>query len=209
MLAHSFWIESSSKLLVTRTGIKARTNSISSLWFPWPICMFFFFFFFFFLLLLLLLFKWEDVKYGLWMIKRSVFSVPGWLAKSDVTAHNSPRPLPHFTLAHWSQVSDRCPLDDLLSLSMKTTLTMTTCKDNRLVAILIYSAINQLVKLPWIVVITQCFVLLVVFIGRNSDHNGWQHEKKLHCCSSNSLQRANIFYHESALGFLNVCTRWF
>ena len=36
MLAHSFFIESS-KLLVTRTGIKARTRSISGLWFPWPI----------------------------------------------------------------------------------------------------------------------------------------------------------------------------
>ena len=41
MLAHSFFIESSSKLLVTRTGIKARTSSISGLWFPWPIHMFF------------------------------------------------------------------------------------------------------------------------------------------------------------------------
>ena len=39
-LVHSFLIESSSKLLVTRTGIKARTSSISGLWFPWPICMF-------------------------------------------------------------------------------------------------------------------------------------------------------------------------
>ena len=37
MLAHSFFIESSSKL--TRTGIKARTSSISGLWFPWPIYM--------------------------------------------------------------------------------------------------------------------------------------------------------------------------
>ena len=36
-----FLIESSSKLLVTRTGIKARTSSISGLWFPWPIYMFF------------------------------------------------------------------------------------------------------------------------------------------------------------------------
>ena len=41
MLAHSFLIESSSKLLVARTGIKARTRSISGLWFPWPIYMFF------------------------------------------------------------------------------------------------------------------------------------------------------------------------
>ena len=40
MLALSFLIESSSKLLVTRTGIKARTSSILGLWFPWPIYMF-------------------------------------------------------------------------------------------------------------------------------------------------------------------------
>ena len=41
MLAHSFLIELSSKLLITTTGIKARTSSISGLWFPWPIYMFF------------------------------------------------------------------------------------------------------------------------------------------------------------------------
>ena len=41
MLAYSFLIESLSMLLVTRTGIKARTSSISGLWFPWPIYMFF------------------------------------------------------------------------------------------------------------------------------------------------------------------------
>ena len=41
MLAHSFLIRSSSKLLVTRTGIKARKSLISGLWFPWPIYMFF------------------------------------------------------------------------------------------------------------------------------------------------------------------------
>ena len=41
ILAHSFFIKSSSKLLVTRTGIKARMSLISGLWFPWPIYMFF------------------------------------------------------------------------------------------------------------------------------------------------------------------------
>ena len=41
MLAYSFLIKSSSKLLVTRTGIRVPTSSISSLWFPWPIYMFF------------------------------------------------------------------------------------------------------------------------------------------------------------------------
>ena len=40
MLAHSFLIKSSSKLLVTRTGIKARMSLISGLWFPWPIHVF-------------------------------------------------------------------------------------------------------------------------------------------------------------------------
>ena len=29
------------KFAGNRTGIKARTSSISGLWFPWPICMFF------------------------------------------------------------------------------------------------------------------------------------------------------------------------
>ena len=42
MLAYSFLIESSLKLLVTRTGIKARTSSISGLWFPWSIYIFFY-----------------------------------------------------------------------------------------------------------------------------------------------------------------------
>ena len=65
MLAHSFLIKSSSKLLVTRTGIKARIILISGLWFPWPIYMFL---------------KWD------------------------------------LTLAHWTQVSDRCPLGYLLYL---------------------------------------------------------------------------------------------
>ena len=41
MLAHSFLIKSSSKLLVTRTGIKARMSLISGLWFPWPVYIFF------------------------------------------------------------------------------------------------------------------------------------------------------------------------
>ena len=59
MQVNSFLIESSSKLLVTRTGIKARMTSILGLWFPWPIHMFL---------------KWD------------------------------------LTLAHWTQVSDLCPL---------------------------------------------------------------------------------------------------
>ena len=36
-----FLIESSSKLLITRTGIKPWMSSILGLWFPWPIYMFF------------------------------------------------------------------------------------------------------------------------------------------------------------------------
>ena len=64
MLAHSFLIKSSSKLLVTRTDIKARMSLISGLWFPWPIYMFL---------------KWD------------------------------------LTLAHWTQVSDRCPFGLLVN----------------------------------------------------------------------------------------------
>ena len=41
MLASSFLIESSSKLLVTRTGHKSLDKLISGLWFPWPIYIFF------------------------------------------------------------------------------------------------------------------------------------------------------------------------
>ena len=41
MLAYSFLIESSSKLLVTRAGIEAWMSVISGLWFSWPIYMFF------------------------------------------------------------------------------------------------------------------------------------------------------------------------
>ena len=41
MLAHSFLNELSSKLVVTRTGLKTRTSLISGLWFLWPIYMFF------------------------------------------------------------------------------------------------------------------------------------------------------------------------
>ena len=66
MLAHSFLIKLSSKLLVTRTGIKARMSLISGLWFPWLIYMFL---------------KWD------------------------------------LTLAHWTQVSDRCPLGYLFKIS--------------------------------------------------------------------------------------------
>ena len=44
MLAHSFLIESSSKLLVTRTGIKARTSSIWASGFNGPFICFVFFF---------------------------------------------------------------------------------------------------------------------------------------------------------------------
>ena len=38
---HASSFKLSSKLLVTRTGIKAQLSLISGLWFPWPIYMFF------------------------------------------------------------------------------------------------------------------------------------------------------------------------
>ena len=82
MLAHSFLIKSSSKLLVTRTGIKAGTSSISGLWCPWPIYMFF------------------EMRFDLGTLDSGepslpfglLVSIPVRLAKSDVAAHNSPRP---------------------------------------------------------------------------------------------------------------------
>ena len=77
MLAHSVLIESSSKLLVTRTGIKAWSSSILGLWFPWPIYMFFL--------------KWD------------------------------------LTLAHWTEVSDCCPLGYLFC-SRNTALFIFRCK---------------------------------------------------------------------------------
>ena len=100
MLAHSFLIESSSKLLVTRTGIKVRTSSISGLWFPWPIYMFFF--------------KWEDVKFGLWMIKTFVFSSQSELIvyQWSVVRPSSPVVVHTFNFEYlWSQLAS---LDQIL-----------------------------------------------------------------------------------------------
>ena len=61
MLAHSFLTESSTKLLVTRTGIKARTSSFSGLRFPWPIYMFF------------------EMKFDLGTLDSGERSLPFWL----------------------------------------------------------------------------------------------------------------------------------
>ena len=77
VLANSFLIESSSKLLVTRTGINARTSSISGLWFPWPIYMFF--------EMRLCQVRLVDDQ------KICFFFFCFFLAKSDVVVHNSPR----------------------------------------------------------------------------------------------------------------------
>ena len=79
MLAHSFFIESSSKLLVTNAGIKARTSSTSGLWFPWPIYMFF------------------EMR-GCQVQKIWGFFNTCLIGKSDVAAHNSPRPFGFISL---------------------------------------------------------------------------------------------------------------
>ena len=69
MQAHSFLIESSSKLLVTRTGIKARTTSILGLWFPCPICMFF------------------EMRFDLGTLDSGERSLPFWLLVYVFLAH--------------------------------------------------------------------------------------------------------------------------
>ena len=107
MLAYSFLIESSSKLLVTRTGIKARSSSILG-----RIRR---------LILELLALEWRkfhtfELEY-LWSQLASLdqilcVALLGW-GKGCI------RFLDTITLAHWTQVSDRCPLGYLLKIWKK------------------------------------------------------------------------------------------
>ena len=77
MLAHSVLIELSSKLLVTRTGIKVWASSILGLWFPWFIYMFF---------------EMKGCQVRLVDDQKiCLFNIVS-VAKSDIVAHNSPRP---------------------------------------------------------------------------------------------------------------------
>ena len=132
MLFHSFLIESSSKLLVTRTGIKVRTSSISGLWFPWPIYMFFemrgcqvrlvddqkICFFQYLMQKRLLIYNGENSVSGLFTFE--------WFA---LIAEKTTLIL---TLAHWTQVSDHCPFGYLFLIRSFLYLQVTrTCIKSR------------------------------------------------------------------------------
>ena len=103
MLAHSYLIESSSKLLVTRTGIKAQSSLNLGRIRP--------------LILELLALEWRkfhtfELEY-LWSQLANFDQILcvaslGW-GKGCI------RFWARLTLAHWTQVSDRCPLGYLFS----------------------------------------------------------------------------------------------
>ena len=95
MLACSFLIESSSKLLVTRKGLKARLSSIlGRIWQlitrPWVTKLSHFW-------------TWISLK----PVGQSCVASLGW-GKGCVRFWG------RLTLVHWTQVSDRCPLGYLL-----------------------------------------------------------------------------------------------
>ena len=102
MLARSFLIKSSGKLLVTRTGIKAQSSSILGQIRP--------------LILELLALEWRkfhtfELEY-LWSQLANLDQILcvaslGW-GKGCIRFWG------RLTLAHWTQVSDRCPLGYLL-----------------------------------------------------------------------------------------------
>ena len=105
MLACSFLIKSSGKLLVTRTGIKARLSSILGRIRP--------------LILELLALEWRkfhtfELEY-LWSQLANLDQILcvaslGW-GKGCIRFWG------RLTLAHWTQVSDRCPLGYLFQIS--------------------------------------------------------------------------------------------
>ena len=102
MLACSFLIESSSKLLVTRTGIKAWSSSISGRIRP--------------LILELLALEWRkfhtfELEY-LWSQLANLDQI--LCVASLGLGKGCIRFWGRLTLAHWTQVSNRCPLGYLL-----------------------------------------------------------------------------------------------
>ena len=110
MLAHSFLIESSSKLLVTRTGIKAQSSLNLGRIRP--------------LILELLALEWRkfhtfELEY-LWSQLANLDQILcvaslGW-GKGCI------RFWARLTWAHWTQVSDRCPLGYLFNFKLHTKL---------------------------------------------------------------------------------------
>ena len=127
MLAWSFLIKSSSKLLVTRTGIKARLSSILGRIRP--------------LILELLALEWRkfhtfELEY-LWSQLVSLDQILfvaslGW-------GKGCLRFWGRLTLAHWTQVSDRCPLGYLFC-KVTRKLTFTSLKSEKNSGKLVFSA---------------------------------------------------------------------
>ena len=105
MLAHSFLIESSSKLLVTRTGIKAQSSLNLGRIRP--------------LILELLALEWQkfhtfELEY-LWSQLANLDQI--LCVASLGLGKGCIRFWSRLTLAHWTQVSDRCPLGYLFFFS--------------------------------------------------------------------------------------------
>ena len=119
MLARSFLIKSSGKLLVTRTGIKAQSSSILGRIRP----------------LILELLALERRKFHtfeleyLWSQFANLdqilcVALLGW-GKGCVRFWG------RLTLAHWTQVSDRCPLGYLFSVVFDWILLILSCNKNK------------------------------------------------------------------------------
>ena len=98
MLACSFLIESSSKLLVTRTGMKARSSSILGRIRP--------------LSLELLALEWQEFHtFELELSLKPVGqSWSNFMCSITGVGERLHKVLGQIDLAHWTQVSDRCPL---------------------------------------------------------------------------------------------------
>ena len=122
MLARSFLIESSSKLLVTKTGIKARLSSILGRIRP--------------LILELLALEWRKFHtFELEYLWSQLAYLDQFLCVASLGWEKGCiRFWGRLTLAHWTQVSDRCPLGYLLTpLKLnRTLLSMDFCYWSRL-----------------------------------------------------------------------------
>ena len=102
MLAYSFLIKSSSKLLVTRTGIKSRSSSILGRIGP--------------LILELLALEWRKFHtFELEYLWSQLVNLDQVLCVASLgVGERLHKVLGQIDLAHWTQVSDRCPLGYLL-----------------------------------------------------------------------------------------------
>ena len=110
MLACSFLIKSSSKLLVNRTGIKARSSSILGRIRP--------------LILELLALEWRKFHtFRTWISLKPVGqSWSNFMCSMIGVGGRLHKVLGQIDFAHWTQVNDRCPLGYLLCIFSANTL---------------------------------------------------------------------------------------